>query len=571
MAQVKFYSVSTAPAANAPEGNLYFVNGGELYKGASRFGANKVWTVPAAGQDAEGYDLTSALSAAGVSGAIGGDILVGYGAARVFNGTTSAWVELGQDQAALTSQMKSLVSGLAFDPTAGSYITGIEQNPDTGFVTANVGDFGQDVKTAVGDGSASSVANGITVSVVTTSGVVTSVSVEAANLDVTSISASSATFTDLTVTSTATFSVTSISATTLTVNGSTVNQIAQAEISAVTTNAVTSTGASLPTESAVYSFVTGQLESLDNAMHFLGTGTITVDATSGTKQVTSVVLTDRTLTPVKGDIVIDATSGLEAVCTSVTTGETPTYTWELIGDNSLYALNAYTSTSSLYTGVTTVPGALNAIGAAATTWYSKAQIGKSSAALYGLEATISLYSGSAPTITLTGSNIATTASEIRSTNNVLVTANAVHAYVDEVLTSNAWNSTSTSNANGVTVTATVDESAENKVEVGLAITAATTAADVSDSGKASNLVTAAAVSAYTANLIDGLDSTVSSSMKGVFVSVAEENGKLNGMTVSVVAASEMSYGATGSADQLATTAAVATFFDNNLVWLDDAD
>lgn len=45
MAQVKFYSVSSLPN-NPDAGGVFFVNGGELYKGSSRFGANKVWTVP---------------------------------------------------------------------------------------------------------------------------------------------------------------------------------------------------------------------------------------------------------------------------------------------------------------------------------------------------------------------------------------------------------------------------------------------------------------------------------------------------------------------------------------------
>ena len=177
--------------------------------------------------------------------------------------------------------MKALVSSLAFASDSGLYIKGITQDPTTGAVEAHTSTFATDVKTAIGDGSSTSTANGITVSVVTTSGSVTNVSVEAANLEVTSISASSATFTDLTVTSTATFSATTISATALTVNGSTVEEIANARISASTTNAVTSTGTSLPTESAVYSFVTGQLESLDNAIHFLGVGTVTRNAQGG--------------------------------------------------------------------------------------------------------------------------------------------------------------------------------------------------------------------------------------------------------------------------------------------------
>ena len=43
MAQVKFYSVS-ASAERTDAGGVYFVDGGELYKGTQRFGANKVFT-----------------------------------------------------------------------------------------------------------------------------------------------------------------------------------------------------------------------------------------------------------------------------------------------------------------------------------------------------------------------------------------------------------------------------------------------------------------------------------------------------------------------------------------------
>ena len=43
---VKFYSVSSLPASPSA-GALYFVNGGELYKGTKRFGANKVYTANA--------------------------------------------------------------------------------------------------------------------------------------------------------------------------------------------------------------------------------------------------------------------------------------------------------------------------------------------------------------------------------------------------------------------------------------------------------------------------------------------------------------------------------------------
>ena len=45
MAQVKFYSVAS-DATRSDTNGIYFVTGGELYKGTSRFGANKVFTVP---------------------------------------------------------------------------------------------------------------------------------------------------------------------------------------------------------------------------------------------------------------------------------------------------------------------------------------------------------------------------------------------------------------------------------------------------------------------------------------------------------------------------------------------
>lgn len=83
----------------------------------------------------------------------------------------------------------------------------------------------------------------------------------------------------------------------------------------------------------------------------------------------------------------------------------------------------------------------------------------------------------------------------------------------------------------------------------------------------SKVVTAGAVADKIAGIVDGLDSTVTSSAKGVEVTVVETAGKLTSATVSVAAASTMAFGAPGSADELATTAAVANYFENNLVWL----
>ena len=94
MAQVKFYSVA-ANAEKSDANGIYFVTGGELYKGTSRFGANKVFTAVAAASSLD-------AATAGITGQIGGDILVGFGAAKVWdaeaNAGSGSWVDLGQDQ-----------------------------------------------------------------------------------------------------------------------------------------------------------------------------------------------------------------------------------------------------------------------------------------------------------------------------------------------------------------------------------------------------------------------------------------------------------------------------------------
>ena len=87
---VKFYSVASLPSqpSNAA---LYFVTGGELYKGAKRFGANKVYTA-----NAETVANT-ALSTytEGLTDLIAGDILLGYQGAKVWDG--AAWQDLSAD------------------------------------------------------------------------------------------------------------------------------------------------------------------------------------------------------------------------------------------------------------------------------------------------------------------------------------------------------------------------------------------------------------------------------------------------------------------------------------------
>ena len=66
MAQVKFYAKNTLPSENIDENGVYFIQGGELYKGSQRFGLGRV---------------TVAESTSSIEGAVRGDIVVtGQGA-----------------------------------------------------------------------------------------------------------------------------------------------------------------------------------------------------------------------------------------------------------------------------------------------------------------------------------------------------------------------------------------------------------------------------------------------------------------------------------------------------------
>ena len=89
---------------------------------------------------------------------------------------------------------------------------------------------------------------------------------------------------------------------------------------------------------------------------------------------------------------VDTTNNLEAVYTGSA--------WELLGNNSVFALDAYSSTASVYTeaSASTVHGALNAAGAAidaltasASTFASeKAAVGSASDSAYGMSVFLSL-------------------------------------------------------------------------------------------------------------------------------------------------------------------------------------
>ena len=353
MAQVKFYSVtSLPPSSSINAGGIYFVDGGELYKGAQRFGLGRV-TV----------DDKFNPSTSSKDGQAKGDIVVtGNGAGWVYAGSEAGqgWQKVGGDfttlQSSWQADISAWVAGLASSgsgPDSTRYITNITQGAD-GKVTAHSADFANAVKNAVGNSYVTGEGNGVTVSVSTTGGAVTGVNVAVTDINCNSVTAGSATFTDLTVTSTANFTATEVVADSLTVGGKTVEQIANGQIAAIAESTITSTATGITvgvtTKGGSVTAVSLNAEAFANAMHFLGVGTVkkTKDGVNVTPPAGK--------TPVAGDIVIDSTTGLEAIYTGTK--------WELIGDNAVYALNAYTSTAAVYSGVETVPGALDAAGAA---------------------------------------------------------------------------------------------------------------------------------------------------------------------------------------------------------------
>lgn len=461
MAQVKFYSKTSLPTGdNLDENGVYFIQGGELYKGAQRFGLGRVSIV------ANEAGLSS------IEDPARGDIAAtAGGAAWVYagSGEGEGWKVIGGDTKSLQSlwrsDIKSWTSGLVQSGT-GSYITGITQDAD-GKVTAAASNFATDVLTAVGDGDASSTANGITVSVTTTSGSVTGVSVSASQITCETVTASSATFTDLTVTSTADFEVTNIVASSLTVNGSTVEQIADKQIAAIAS--VTQTGTSngvtvsVTTSGGSVTAVSVDATAFGNVMRFRGVYASTASVSDASA----------------GDIIVigseptgGAVAGQEYICTAAaTTDPQADAQWELIGDQNTYAINAYTSTASVYTGVKTVPGALNAAGAAIDTLNTdiatKASLGTSTSTSSGITGTVTLASDAAPVVTMavnvaelkTALGLGTAAyvnvaNAVTSTGTDLPTESAVYTFVDTTIGSLDSTVTSTSGNVGVSITQT---------------------------------------------------------------------------------------------------------------------
>ena len=399
MAQVKFYATTAASYSALGEdvdtGGIYFVEGGELYKGTQRFGLGRV-TV-----DAEFNPSTSTKD-----GQARGDIVVtGTGAGWVFNGTS--WISIGGDIGTITSAWKADIStwtaGLAVGD-ANSYITSISQAAD-GKVTASAVAFPTlatgttDGTLKLGSGADAKVSGWDTVktdisnlqAVVSYSGSGDSV-----------VTATTGSFTNLTVTSTATFSATTVSADTLTIGGKTVNEIAQSEIatsiaalggtSSSSSNGIT---VGVTTSGGEVTTVTVNATTFGNVMHFRDTVSNTADVSD----------------PVAGDIVIIA--GVSDLESDFVNGQEYIYTtastWELIGDQSTYAIKSV------------VDAALD----------TKASVGTGTAtASYGVSGEVVLSANAQPTLSVAVAPVTTSAGITSTATTSLATAAAIADYVD---------------------------------------------------------------------------------------------------------------------------------------------
>jgi hypothetical protein len=113
--QVRFYSISAAASPSDVDG-IYFRDGGHIYKGTSKFGATTVFVV----SNADDLDPNAEIT----SGKIEGDVAVGYGSARIWNGNQWIPLENINQQKALVSLM---LSGLSVGDS-NSCITNISQD-----------------------------------------------------------------------------------------------------------------------------------------------------------------------------------------------------------------------------------------------------------------------------------------------------------------------------------------------------------------------------------------------------------------------------------------------------------
>ena len=148
--EVKFYSVSLSKAptiSTARAGGIYFVEGGELYKEAQRFGLARVYKYaqlsPYSGEGDAPYvwnNNASWTTLNNVTGMERGDLAIGDGAAKVYDG--ASWQPLGADSsatdelAARVSAIETVVSVVTATPEEGEDpVTTTTVSADSGYFT----------------------------------------------------------------------------------------------------------------------------------------------------------------------------------------------------------------------------------------------------------------------------------------------------------------------------------------------------------------------------------------------------------------------------------------------------
>ena len=121
--QVKFYSKSALPSSNVNPDGVYFIDGGELYKGSTRFGLARVTTVAD-----PSTNLTTAAR---------GDINVYEGTATVFDG--NSWIALTDGAlAARVSAIETVVTVSTSQEQGQEPVTTKTVTADTGIFTTNL-------------------------------------------------------------------------------------------------------------------------------------------------------------------------------------------------------------------------------------------------------------------------------------------------------------------------------------------------------------------------------------------------------------------------------------------------
>lgn len=448
MAQVKFYSVSDTTKLS-DQGGIYFVDGGELYKGSQRFGLGRVTKAA----------TKEALDA--LTGVCRGDINVGYLGAQVFDGT--AWQPLGGDTASLQNSWKgdisAAVSGLVSGGT-GSIITQITQDADgkvtasaTAFPVLATGDAAGEVKL----GSKNAKVNGW-------DGLVASVAANTTTLgtatdDITGLKTSVSTLNGK-VTDIERFVHTddgggrveasvgnfgTLTATSFEVDGSTVEQIADKQISAIAASTVSSSSngitVGVTTSGGSVTAVTVNASTFGNVMRFKGTVTSPSEDTN----------------PVPGDIVVIGSQSAEGYVTGQEYIYTNASAWELIGDQNTYAIKATVDASfaAIAASWSTLKGAAfvgttTTVTADATTLptciavatYVESEIAKLdatvSASSNGVEFTVTETDGKLTAASLTGVGTAASANvtnTVTSAGTSLPTESAVASYVAAAIAS----------------------------------------------------------------------------------------------------------------------------------------